>query len=110
MSYAAGALNAALRQKVKKLTVIIISDGGFTECGYKPAVATLKPINNVIASAQKWRIDKGYGEAIITTIGIENLVGWPSYPKPSDKMCQGWMRSIGTNGHGGYFFVHEKKK
>ena len=101
MSFGGGAINAALHQKVKKLTVIIISDGGFTEGG--------KKIKAVIKAAQAWRVKSGYGKAVITTIGIENMACRPLYPKPTNKTCQGWMSSIGKTGHGGYFYIYKKR-
>jgi len=102
MSFGGGAINAALRQKTKDLTVIVVSDGGFTEGG--------DAIKGIIKAAQEWRVKQGYGEAIITTIGIENMACVPNYPKPTNATCQGWMRDIGKTGYGGYFYVYEKPK
>jgi hypothetical protein len=100
MSYAGSAISRALKQRVKELTIFIISDGGFTE---GPDV-----INKIIAKGQADRIAKGFGEAVICTIGIENHTP-PGYPKPSDDICQSWMRNIGTFGKGGYFYVRLRK-
>lgn len=105
MSYGSGAIEAALHQKYDKLTVIIITDGGFTEGG--------EPIKKVIDKAQDWRKKAGYGPAIICTIGIENHNCWPTYPKPYDVVCQRWLEDIGKKGDGGYFYVFkptEKKE
>lgn len=101
LSYAGGAIRDALHQEVAELTIIVISDGGFSEEG--PA------IKRIIAEGQQWRIDNGFGRAIICCVGIENMLGPNSrprpYPKPANETCQQWMRDIGEEGQGGYIYV-----
>ncbi len=101
MSYGSGAINDALHQKVTKLTIVIISDGGFTEGGTM--------VMKIIKDAQEWRVAEGYGRAVITTIGIENMACRPIYPKPNNAICQKWMRDIGVTGLGGYRYVYRNK-
>lgn len=102
MSYGALAIEAALKQPHKKLSVIIITDGGFTEGG--------AAIKKVIKRTQKWRVEKGYGKALICTIGIENMLCRPAYPKPTNTICQGWLKEIGSKGNGGYYYVYKRKR
>jgi len=97
-SYAAKAIRDALLQPKKELTVIIISDGGFSE--------SIERIKATIEVGQKWREKKGYGRAIICAIGIENMKCWPTYPKQPNRVCQRGMRDIGVTGKGGFFYIH----
>ena len=53
-----------------QLTVIIITDGGFTE---NRRTNDMADIRDAIESAQQWRVNRGYPRALIATIGIENL-------------------------------------
>jgi len=99
-SYAAKAIRDALLQPKKELTVIIISDGGFSE--------GIKRIKTTIDTWQKWREKSGYGRAIICAIGIENMKSWPTYPKQPNKVCQQGMRDIGVEGKGGFFYIHRR--
>lgn len=99
-SYADKALRDALLQRKKNLTVILISDGGFSE--------RFSTIQNTIATYQLWRENNGYGKALIVTIGIENhlsRLSKPPYPKDTDAVCQARMRKIGEKGGGGYYLV-----
>jgi len=91
------AIKKALHQPVHNLTVIIISDGGFTE-----GIAAVK---TAIAESQHWRKVSGYGKALIVTIGIQNLYYYAG-GKLSDPVCQRGMKEIGSQGEGGYYFVH----
>lgn len=101
LSYAGGAIRDALHQEVAELTIIVISDGGFSEEG--PA------IKRIIAEGQQWRVDHGFSPAIICCVGIENMLGPNTrprpYPKPTNEVCQQWMRDIGEEGRGGYIYV-----
>jgi len=99
-SYAAKALRDALFQPKKDLTIIVISDGGFSE--------GITKIKATIEAGQKWREKKGYGRAIICAIGIENMKSWPTYPKLSNRVCQQSMRDIGVEGKGGFFYIHRR--
>ncbi len=99
-SYVEGALKEALKQPKKNLTIIIISDGGFSE--------NFNEIMSIIKSYQTLRVKKGYGKAILCSIGIENhlsRLSIPPYPKDTDEVCQQRMRTIGVYGKGGYYLV-----
>ena len=103
-SFASKALNAALTQNRDELTIILITDGGFTE-GFEQ-------IQNVIKAGQQWRINHGFNAALICTIGIENLNSSQSiqpYPKQTDKACQTFLKSLGTQGKAGYFNVKRER-
>jgi hypothetical protein len=102
MSFGVRAIGEALTQPQKGLTVIIITDGGFTEGG--------EEVKKRIEEVQKWRVLKGYGRAVICTIGIENMLCRPYYPKPSNKTCQGWLKDIGKKGEGGYYYVYKREE
>jgi len=103
-SYGKEAINKALRQKVKELSVIIITDGGFTSASSGRGFGA---VQQVIENAQAWRIEKGYGEAIICTIGIENK-DYFGGGKPDDKVCQEYLKKIGSRYNGGYLYVRKK--
>jgi hypothetical protein len=99
LSYGATAITTAIQQERDMLTVVLITDGGFTEVSR--AGGNWDVMRRVFVDAQKWRDTKGLGEAIVTTIGISN----PNYTagnKPSDKDCQAFLREIGTRYGGGY--------
>jgi len=61
-SHGAKSIELALKQKIKGLSIIIISDGGFTSAcngaGYGK-------INKIIIEGQRWRILNGLGKAVI---------------------------------------------
>ena len=107
-SVAAPALFRALRQPVRELTVIIISDGGFSDGGGRGGEG-LSTVEKIIEEGQKWRVKKGYGKAVICSIGLENTLCWPRYPKYNDNYCQQGMQALGTEGLGGYFYVQRLK-
>lgn len=101
-SYGIKALEMALRQNKDELTVILITDGGFTEVcrnGHNFSI-----IDDAIDRSQQWRVDNGLAMAIITTIGLEN----PSYHignMPPEKMRQDYLKGLGEKYHGGYAIV-----
>jgi len=100
------ALVRALQQPVKELTVLIISDGGFSDGGGKGGQG-IGVVKVIIEAGQKWRVKNGYGRAMIVALGIENTLCWPLYPKLSNWECQAGMEDIGVTGKGGYFYVHK---
>lgn len=102
LSYATTALETALKQERDELTVIIISDGGFTEVS--KSGGSWEIIRDTIRRSQLWRYDNGLSQALITTIGIHNPV-YRAGNKPPDEECQGFLREIGQVYRGGYFFV-----
>lgn len=100
-SHGIESIRLSLYQKQKNLTILWITDGGFTSACY---TGDYSKIDKVIAEGQAWRLLNGYSKAIIVTIGIENrhyLAGG----KPSDKICQAYLRKIGTENLGGYWYV-----
>ena len=107
-SVATPALVRALQQPVKELTVLIISDGGFTDGGGKGGKG-IGVVKAIIEAGQKWRESQGFSRALIVSIGIENTLCWPHYPKLSNSDCQAGMRDIGIAGRGGFFYIHKIK-
>ncbi len=100
-SHGAKSIGLALRQKLKNLTILIISDGGFTSaCDAKG----FGLIEKIISDGQKWRLLHGLRQAIICTIGIENKHYYAG-GKPSDKDCQNFLKKIGKQQHGGYWYI-----
>jgi len=108
-SNAAHAVRRALRQPVKELTILIISDGGFSDGGVIGGKG-ISLIKRLIKEGQNWRVANGLSRAIICTIGIENVLSWPTYPKLPNAVCQQGMRDIGVEGRGGFFYVHRLKR
>ena len=97
LSYAGAAIRKALHQKKRELTVVIISDGGFSE-GYLE-------VKKIITEGQIWRKNNGYDPAIIACIGIENL-HYRNGGKEPDHVNQQWLHDIGVDNSGGYSYVH----
>ncbi len=91
----------------RTLTVILITDGGFTEAigptGYSSSY-------QAVANAQQWREGRGLFEATILTIGIENKIYWSSKVKRPDAECQTFLQTLGTKYNGGYYLVRDKKE
>jgi len=126
-SHGLPAMLKALSEPRSNLTIVLISDGGFTKaCGGRG----FEKIEKRIAAYQAWREKKQYGPAIIISIGIRNAHysafckacnrnypnarhnyslpdRWQSNKghKPSDKDCQAFMQRLGTNYLGGYVLV-----
>lgn len=96
-SFGAKAMKIALSAPRKNLTVVLISDGGFSD-GFTA-------VDSAIESTQQWRLNNGYGYAIITSIGIENLY-YTAGGKQPDADCQAFLKGIGEKWCGGYFLVH----
>lgn len=122
------ALERALRLDSPTLSIVIISDGGFTSASDGRGFGTIR---SVIAEGQGWRHLNGLARATITTIGINNphYSAWcrrcvldsrtsrphdysiPDQPlsnigqKASNPDCQAFMQEIGVRYHGGYLLV-----
>lgn len=124
-SYGKKALSLAIKEKNKfakndymkrSLTIILITDGGFTEAaryGMSEECKSLGrspfwPIENAIKESQKWRKRHGLFPATIVSIGLENKEVWSLSVKRSDKECQNFLRKLGKLYHGGYYLVREK--
>ena len=107
-SHGKRAIEMALRRKVKDLTIIIITDGGFTSACNNGRRGNFSKVEKAIAVGQKWRVSKGYGTAMICTIGIENKDYWAG-GKPDDEYCQDFLKKIGTQYKGGYFLARKKQ-
>lgn len=104
LSYGVKAIEMALDLQVQNLTILVISDGGFTEVS--TSGRRWDVIREAFSQGQQRRLNRGLGSAIITTIGIEN----PEYRagnKPSDAECQAFLKEIGERYAGGYFLVHD---
>lgn len=97
-SYGCKAMEMALQEKKKDLTVILISDGGFSEGFAK--------MRESLAKGQAWREKEGLPKALLVSIGIENK-NYTAGGKPADEVCQKFMRELGDLGEGGYFLVRE---
>lgn len=103
LSYANAAIKKALHLKTKDLTIILITDGGFSSSAGTDGLVKVKQI---IADGQAWRQKNGYGKAIIACIGIQNLYYRAGYKKP-DPICQRGLQEIGVANSGGFFYVHQ---
>jgi hypothetical protein len=95
-SFGAKAIKLAYEQSTPNLTIILITDGGFSE-GFDE-------IRAAIRQGKEWRSSRGLSEPVLVTIGIEN----PNYSagnKPSDEVCQAFLKEIGEQCGGGYYLV-----
>jgi hypothetical protein len=101
LSYGAKAIEMALHLERQELTIILITDGGFTEACERRGFGTMR---QTFADGQAWRRNRGFGEAIICALGIENI-GYTNGHKPPDEECQMFLREIGDQYNGGYFLV-----
>ncbi len=88
------------------LTVILITDGGFTEATEPTGYTTAY---EAVINAQKWREDAELFEATILTIGLENKIYWSNKVKRPDAECQEFLKTLGTKYNGGYYLVRDKK-
>lgn len=125
-------IEKALRLMKSELSIILITDGGFTTaCDNRG----FSKIRKTIIDGQAWRRANKLGQATITTIGISNSHysawcqkcirgrrtsslhnyalpdNWRSNKgkKPSNDDCQSFLREIGTAYSGGYILVRHKE-
>ncbi len=96
LSYGELAVRQAIEMEVVELTVIVISDGGFTE-GFRR-------IRNAIDASQAMRRELCYNDAIIATISIENDTSRYS-SIPNENARRQFMREIGVRWLGGHYLV-----
>jgi hypothetical protein len=137
-SWGLKAMRMALREKnpldknratARRLTIVLFTDGGFTEAaeGGNGATLTLKStlkdhvytktrsfdvINKMVAMEQNFRVKKGLDKATIVTIGFENFEADNVYGmgvKQRDPDCQKWLLRLGKKYHGGNFLVRIKR-
>jgi hypothetical protein len=101
LSYGQRALEMALHLARPELTIVLITDGGFTEASEGRG---FEAIRRTITSGQEWRRNNGHGSALLCAIGIENI-GYTTGGKPSDADCQAFLREVGDQHGGGYFLV-----
>jgi hypothetical protein len=114
----------------RRLTIIILTDGGLTEAagnrhkdkdkankidnmvlnGKYLRTGSFDVLDKAIESGQKWRIANDLAPATIMTIGIENTDMWSVGVKRPDNECQAWLKKIGEKYNGGYFLVKTKTK
>lgn len=104
-SHGKKSIGLALRQLQWPLTVILITDGGFSSYAKHKG---FKDVYNEIRSAQDWRNKNGLGFAQICTFGIENRWYYGG-GKPADEVCQSMLEKIGTDWRGGYFYIHDRE-
>lgn len=105
LSYGAKAIQMALQQEKRELTIILITDGGFTEVSR--AGGNFQVMRDVIDDGQQWRSNRNLPHALICCLGIEN----PHYRagnKPPDGQCQDFLRGVGERSGGGYFLVRNR--
>ena len=137
-SWGLQAFKMALREKcpldnnritARRLTVVVMTDGGFTEAaewvhpvkkiqkatedraigGAYVKTGSFKVFDRMIAQEQVKRKKKGLSPAVIVTIGIENdNPTWGLTAKQPNDKCQAWLKKIGTQYHGGYLYVRNK--
>ena len=115
----------------RRLTVVLITDGGLTEAADFDGTGTEEEVLNstikrhvyarlgsfshiskVIAAEQARRVNRELEPATIVTIGIENTAADIQYStsvKRPDAECQNWLKKIGKLYNGGYFSVRRKR-
>ena len=115
----------------RRLTVVLITDGGLTEAADNDGAATEEDVLNstikkhvytrlgsfsavdkMIEIEQSRRINRGLFKATIVTIGVENIAADMSFGtsvKRPDAECQSWLKKIGKLYGGGYFSVRRKR-
>jgi len=101
LSYGQRAIEMALHLERARLTVVMITDGGFTEACEGRGFGTIR---QTFADGQEWRRTHGFGEALVCCLGIENI-GYTNGHKPPDADCQAFLRELGDQYNGGYFLV-----
>lgn len=101
-SHGSDSVSKALRLKVKKLTVFLITDGGFTSACTTPP--NFRTVRTAIKGGQAWRKKRGLPGALIVTIGIENK-HYTLANKPPDRVCQAFLRGVGRKGGGGAYLI-----
>ena len=130
-SFGAEAIAQALRLNTHTLSVVLITDGGFTSACENRGFGTIR---GVIAEGQSWRRANALSPATITSVGISNrhysawcarcirgsrttrphdysiADNWRSNKghKPSDDDCQAFLREVGSTYHGGYLLVRNR--
>lgn len=100
-SHGKRSIELALHQKITNLSIILITDGGFSSACYGRG---FDEIEKTIIDSQAWRLANGLNMAIIRTIGLENR-HYTAGGKPNDVDCQAFLKKIGTRYHGGYWLV-----
>lgn len=86
----------------RRLTVILITDGGFTEAA---RAGSYDPIYESVEAAQQWRTNRGLEPATIVAVGLENTDTWSISVKRPDFECQEFLKRLGQENRGGYFHV-----
>lgn len=105
LSYAFKALEMAIKQNKSELTIILITDGGFTEVCRNQGNFALA--DECINKAQEWRRENNLADAQITCVGLENK-NYTAGHKPSDEKCQEYLKGLGERSGGGYILVKNK--
>lgn len=107
LSYGATAIRMALAQRQRELTIVLITDGGFTEVSR--ADGNFQVMRDVFEAGQAHRLNSGLPYALVCCIGIENK-NYTAGRKPPDADCQAFLREMGERWRGGYFLVHGAMK
>jgi len=98
----------------RSLSIILITDGGFTEAAEyaerNPKAYAFTPIIEAIQIGQRMRLTRGLMQATIRTIGIENTEQWSLSVKRPDSECQAFLKKLGATYSGGYYLVGGKSK
>jgi hypothetical protein len=126
------AIEQALRIMRSELSIVLITDGGFTSACDNRGFGRIR---KTIISGQAWRRANSLHQATITSIGVSNshYSAWclrcirgiktssrhnyalPDHwrsnkgKKPSDNDCQAFLREIGTAYAGGYLLVRHRE-
>ena len=98
----------------RTLSIILITDGGFTEAARyaikNPNAYAFNPIVKEIEIGQKLRLQRGLMPATFRTIGIRNTEYWSLSVKRPDSECQDFLKTLGNIYSGGYYLVGDKSK
>lgn len=137
-SWGLKAMRMALREKnpldknpatQRRLTIVLFTDGGLSEAaeGGGDPQETLKSklknhvygftgsydvVDKMIRMEQNLRKKRGLEEAVIVTIGFENLEADREFGlgvKQRDPDCHAWLNKLGKTYHGGNFLIRMKK-
>lgn len=105
LSYGFKALEMGIKQEKSPLTIVLITDGGFTEVCRNNGNFALT--DNVVDKAQQWRRDRDLPAAQILCVGLENKQYTHGH-KPPDEQCQAYLKGLGERFGGGYVLVRNK--
>lgn len=105
LSYGFKALEMGIKQNKNELTIVLITDGGFTEVCRNQGNFSI--VDDCINKAQQWRHENNLADAQILCVGLENK-GYTAGHKPPDEKCQEYLKGLGERSGGGYILVRNK--